>query len=126
MKHDHQVELVKRVLAHLEAKTTDTSGALHQQPVAAYADPARFERERATLFGELPLAIGHISQLPRPGSFFTHDAAGVPLLIVRGDDNEAHAFLNVCRHRGTRVEPAACGDKKTFQCPYHGWTYDRS
>ena len=40
MKHTGQVQLVHRVLSHLEHKTTDTSGAPHHQPVAAYADPA--------------------------------------------------------------------------------------
>lgn len=36
------------------------------------------------------------------------------------------AFLNVCRHRGTRVEDAPCGrDRKAFVCPYHAWSYAR-
>ena len=67
-----------------------------------------------------------MSELPSPGSFVTHDASGVPLLVVRGDDGGVSAFLNVCRHRGTRVENAPCGhDKKAFVCPYHAWSYAR-
>ena len=50
----------------------------------------------------------------------------MPLLIVRGDDGELRGFLNVCRHRGTRVEPAPCGEKKAFVCPYHAWSYGRT
>ncbi|MEO8700033.1 MAG: SRPBCC family protein [Kofleriaceae bacterium] len=90
-----------------------------------YADAARLERERNRLFRDYPLAVGHVAQLAAPGDFFTHDAAGVPLLITRGDDKKIRAFLNVCRHRGTRVEPTACGARKAFVCPYHAWTYGR-
>jgi phenylpropionate dioxygenase-like ring-hydroxylating dioxygenase large terminal subunit len=94
--------------------------------VPTYVDDARFSREQERLFRALPLAVAHVSQLPSPGSFVTHDASGVPLLIVRGDDGGVSAFLNVCRHRGTRVEDAPCGrDKKAFVCPYHAWSYAR-
>ncbi len=125
MNRDLQVALIRRVLAHLEQRTTDTGPAPSAIPVAAYTDEARHERERARLFRDLPLAIGHASQLPSPGDFFTHDATGAPLLVVRTDDGGVAAYLNVCRHRGTRVEPAACGHRKAFVCPYHAWTYGR-
>ncbi len=125
MNHALQVELVRRVLAHVEHRTTDTAGEPSTLPIEAYADAARFDRERAKLFHDYPLAIGHISQLLAPGDFFTHDATGMPLLVTRGDDGTIRAFVNVCRHRGTRVEPSACGSRKQFTCPYHAWTYGR-
>ena len=122
MEHALQAQLVRRVLAHLEHETTDAA-APSSQPIEAYADPARFAREVDTLFRDLPLAIGHVSQLAKPGDFITHDASGVPLLVVRDAKGELGAFLNVCRHRGTRVEAAPCGNKKGFTCPYHAWSY---
>jgi glycine betaine catabolism A len=48
------------------------------------------------------------------------------VLVTRGADGGARAFLNVCRHRGARL----CGDdetgavKRTFRCSYHAWSYD--
>jgi phenylpropionate dioxygenase-like ring-hydroxylating dioxygenase large terminal subunit len=49
----------------------------------------------------------------------------VPALVVRNRDGAARAFINVCRHRGSRVESASSGSKKrAFTCSYHGWTYD--
>jgi len=123
MQSDLQASLVRRVLAHLEQKTTDRDAAPSSVPVAAYADEARIARECGRLFRDLPLAIGHTSQLPAPGDFFTHDATGVPLLVARTGDGSLAAYLNVCRHRGTRVEPAACGQRKAFVCPYHAWSY---
>jgi len=130
MKPELQHQLIERVLAHVERRTTDTEQHPTLLPVASYyagADrDARYAREHTALFRELPVLVGHVSQIPNAGDFFTHDASGVPLLIARDDAGQVVAFLNVCRHRGTRVEPAACGEaKKAFVCPYHGWSYAR-
>jgi phenylpropionate dioxygenase-like ring-hydroxylating dioxygenase large terminal subunit len=125
MDRETQIALVKRVLAHVDRKTTDTGAGPTLQPVAPYVDRARFEREIAVLFRKLPLAIAHGSTIPQPGDYFTHDASGVPLLVVRRDDGTIGAYLNVCRHRGTRVENAPCGKKAAFSCPYHAWSYGR-
>ncbi len=120
-----QAQLVRRVLAHLEARTTDSDPTMTTVPIDAYADTARIDRERARLFRDYPLVVGHVSQVPNPGDFFTHDASGIPLIITRGNDHKLHALINVCRHRGTRVENEACGTKAAFVCPYHAWTYGR-
>ena len=54
------------------------------------------------------------------------DALGVPVLITRGPDGRALAFVNACRHRGSIVVPDGCGEARRFTCPYHGWVYDRA
>ncbi len=125
MKQQTQVALVRRILDHVASKTTDTADEPSTLPVAAYVDAARLARENEVLFRKLPLIVGHTRMLPNPGDFITHDLSGLPLLVVRKDDGSLAAHLNVCRHRGTRVEPARCGSKKAFSCPYHAWTYAR-
>jgi len=125
VKQDVQIRLIQRVLSHVDNKTTDTGDRTAQPPVATYDDPARHALERDRLFrGSQPLCVAHVSQVPGPGDFITHDAAGVPILVARDRDGALHATLNVCRHRGTRVEMDACGTgRKAFVCPYHGWAY---
>jgi phenylpropionate dioxygenase-like ring-hydroxylating dioxygenase large terminal subunit len=94
------------------------------RPVGFYTDPAQFERERAVLFRRFPLAVASAAALARPGDFATHDLSGVPVLVIRGRDGTLRAFVNACRHRGTRVEWEAGGSgKRAFVCPYHAWTY---
>jgi phenylpropionate dioxygenase-like ring-hydroxylating dioxygenase large terminal subunit len=125
MKQEMQIALVHRIKEHLEARTTDTAAAPATLDVAAYLDEARHAREVDALFRRGPVAIAHVSELANPGDFVTQDVTGAPVLVVRRDDGQLGAFLNVCRHRGTQVEKRACGSAKSFACPYHGWTYGR-
>jgi glycine betaine catabolism A len=93
---------------------------------AIYHDPARYEAEQAQLFRRLPLCLGHEDQLRESGSILARDIAGVPLLLIRGADGAIRVFLNVCRHRGTRLvggDALTCGHS-SLSCRYHGWTYD--
>jgi phenylpropionate dioxygenase-like ring-hydroxylating dioxygenase large terminal subunit len=125
MEHAQQVELIRRIQQHLREGTTHMEAEESQLPVAPYLQPERLAAERATLFQGVPLPVAHASQLPEPGDYLTHDATGVPLLLCRTASGEVTAFLNVCRHRGTRLVSEEQGrHKHAFVCPYHGWTYD--
>ena len=68
--------------------------------------------------------VGHVSQLPNSGDFFRFDYGPESLLIVRDSEGEIGAFVNVCRHRGSRVCVEASGNARVFVCPYHAWTYE--
>ncbi|HVM52222.1 MAG TPA: Rieske 2Fe-2S domain-containing protein, partial [Acidimicrobiales bacterium] len=102
-----QREVRERVMAeieeHLGAGTTAMAPDVMLNPVAEYVDPRRLDQERE-LLRTAPIVIGHGSRCAEPRSFFTEDAAGVPVLVVRQEDGSLKAFLNVCRHRGAKVE----------------------
>jgi len=67
--------------------------------------------------------LGFASEWAQPGDYKTDDYAGVPVLVLSGRDGVLRAFLNVCRHRGSKVVDG-CGNAKALSCPYHAWSYD--
>jgi phenylpropionate dioxygenase-like ring-hydroxylating dioxygenase large terminal subunit len=121
---DTMRDLERRMVAHLAAGgTTDMANAPMAVSVKEYTDAARFELEKRELFGKLPLLACLSRDIAQPGEMFTFDVAGPAILIVRGQDGKARAFLNMCSHRGARLVDG-CAKKKLMVCPFHAWSFD--
>jgi phenylpropionate dioxygenase-like ring-hydroxylating dioxygenase large terminal subunit len=113
--------LVERVFEHIDAGTTDLAAECWREPVANYRSPDRLSLE-LSMFRRYPTPFCPSAALAEPGSYVAREAAGTPLLAVRGRDGVVRVFRNACRHRGTQLaEDSGCA--KAFTCPYHGWTY---
>ena len=76
------------------------------------------------MFKHLPLALALSIEIPQPGDYRAMQVLDVPVLIVRGKDGQARAFLNACRHRGARLCQPGRGHARVFTCPYHAWAYN--
>lgn len=116
----HDADVVRRILAHIDAGTTD-EGDAWREPVENYLDPYRFAEELAIL-RSYPSVYLPSAALPKPGDHVERVSFGVPLFAVRGRDGKARVFRNSCRHRGMAlVEGPGCA--QALVCRYHGWTY---
>jgi choline monooxygenase len=96
----------------------------HTIPNTWYFDQEIYEAEGSRVFANNWLAVGRADAVATPGSFFTLDLAGEPLLVIRGDDGALRAFHNVCRHRAAPLLTQEQGCVSKLRCRYHGWTYD--
>jgi phenylpropionate dioxygenase-like ring-hydroxylating dioxygenase large terminal subunit len=114
--------VAQRILDHIEHGTTDLGQSVWREPVENYRSNERLAAEVALAFRKSPTPFCPSAALPGVGCYVARDAAGTPLLAVRGPDGAVLAFRNACRHRGTQVA-AGSGCAKAFVCPYHGWTY---
>jgi len=89
-----------------------------------YIDPELFALEQQRLWRGSWVFLGHDSQVPTAGDYFTVDIAGQPLVMLRGADGELRVFFNRCAHKGAKIINAASGNAgAVLRCPYHGWTY---
>jgi choline monooxygenase len=114
------VEIVRRILAHIDAGTTD-EGDAWREPVQNYLDPTRFTAELETL-RSFPSVFLPSAAIPNSGDHAERVTFGVPLFAVRDRDGRARVFRNSCRHRGMAlVEGPGCSH--ALVCRYHGWTY---
>jgi len=123
MERQEELAVGRRLLTHIDGRTTDLAGAMFRNRVAAYSCRERATLERDRLFRDHPIFIGLSTRLMKAGDYLTEDMAGMPVLMTRGAGGRVMAFANICRHRGAPVAQG-CGNARAFTCPYHGWTYD--
>ncbi len=94
-------------------------------PASVFSDPHIFDREMRHLFQKAWVCIGRMDEVAQPGDYRTLEVAGSGVILLRDLEGRLRAYHNVCRHRGTRLLEAECGNGlSVLQCPYHAWTYD--
>ncbi len=93
-------------------------------PPAAFTDPGVLAWETENVFGGW-VCMGHVSAVTEQGSYLMREIGPTSVFATRGEDGEVRAFLNTCRHRGSRIMTETEGQvRKRIQCPYHAWSYD--
>jgi len=96
-------------------------GAVHRD---VYINPELFDLEMERLWQSAWTYVGHDSQVPNAGDFYTANVARQPLLMLRGSDGAVRILLNRCAHKGSKIVGANSGNcGKLLRCSYHGWTY---
>ena len=89
-----------------------------------YIDPEVFELEMEHLFANTWSFVGHDSQIPNAGDYYTTTIGTQPIIMVRHTDKSVHVLYNRCPHKGTKIAIDGCGNAgKFFRCPYHAWTF---
>ncbi|MFN3937864.1 MAG: aromatic ring-hydroxylating dioxygenase subunit alpha [Gemmobacter sp.] len=105
--------------AAMEALVTPT--AAHRD---LYISPDIWRLEMRHLFANTWVYVGHDSQVPKPGDYYTTQVGDQPVILVRHSDGEVRVLYNRCPHKGTKIVIDRSGNTgKFFRCPYHAWSF---
>ncbi|WP_289101416.1 Rieske 2Fe-2S domain-containing protein [uncultured Marinobacter sp.] len=88
-----------------------------------FTDEELFELEMKHIFEGNWIFLAHESQIENPGDYYTTMVGRQPVIITRTKDGELKAILNTCTHRGATLCRKKRGNKTSFTCPFHGWTF---
>ncbi len=125
MKREVELSILKELLRQIDEKQNVDAGVMYRNTTDVYTCPDIAKQERQLFFRDHPQLIALSGSLPKPGSYMTVDDFGVPVLATRDAEGRFRAFVNACRHRGTRVAEGS-GEASKFMCPFHNWTYANS
>ncbi len=89
-----------------------------------FTDPVLFEMEMKHIFEGNWIYLAHESQIPEKNDYYTVTMGRQPVFIARNRAGELNAFINACSHRGATLCRFKSGNKATYTCPFHGWTFD--
>ncbi|CAE6716739.1 Rieske 2Fe-2S domain-containing protein [Paraburkholderia haematera] len=82
-----------------------------------------FELEMKHIFESNWVYLAHESQIPDNNDYYTTWIGRQPIVITRDKNGELHAVINACAHKGAMLCRKKHGNKGTFTCPFHGWSF---
>ena len=93
-------------------------------PNACYTSDDIHRHEQETLFTNNWAAVGFGKDIAMPGMVKPITFLGIPMLLVRTQEDDINVFQNVCRHRGMILVEKPQQLRGPITCPYHAWSYD--
>jgi benzoate/toluate 1,2-dioxygenase alpha subunit len=92
----------------------------------AFTDPEIFELEMKYIFEGNWVFLAHESQIPKANDYFTTYIGRQPITITRDKEGKLHCLINSCSHRGAQLCRLKRGNRSTFTCPFHGWSFSNT
>src|SRR5690625_7415962 len=90
-------------------------------PNEFYTDQELFAFERDEVIAKEWAAISFVSDLKTPGYVKPVNFMGLPLVIVRDNEDQIKVFHNVCSHRGMKLDHDEWQCNGDMVCPTHVW-----
>ena len=110
-------------LSNLDSVLTSTDKA-KGLPNEHYVSEAVFEEEKKAILFDNWSAIGTGKDIPNIGDVKPIHFVGMPLIMVRDENNRINVFQNTCRHRGMILIEEPSNISGVIRCPYHSWCYN--
>ncbi|AEA69180.1 Rieske 2Fe-2S domain-containing protein [Pseudomonas brassicacearum subsp. neoaurantiaca] len=91
-----------------------------------FTDAELFALEMKHIFESGWVYLAHESQVPDINDYFTTYIGRQPVVITRDKQGSLHGLVNACAHRGAMLCRRKQGNKGSFTCPFHGWTFSNA
>lgn len=85
-----------------------------------------YELEMKHIFERNWVYLAHESQVPNNNDYYTTWIGRQPIVITRDKTGALHAVINACAHKGAMLCRRKHGNKGSFTCPFHGWTFSNA
>jgi benzoate/toluate 1,2-dioxygenase alpha subunit len=109
-----------------DAVVDDAQAGVYRCRRDIFTDEALFELEMKHLFEGNWVYLAHESQIPEPNDYFTTWIGRQPVVVTRDKTGVLHANINACAHRGAMLCRRKHGNKGSFTCQFHGWTFSNT
>ncbi len=93
---------------------------------SVFTDKTLFDLEMKYIFEGNWVYLAHESQVKDKNDYFTTHIGRQPVIVARNRNGELNAMINACSHRGAQVCRNKSGNRATYTCPFHGWTFNNS
>ena len=104
----------------------DPQRHLYRLDRSVFTDEELFELELKYIFEGNWVYLAHESQIPNVNDYLTVYIGRQPVVITRSKDGKLNALANTCTHRGAILCRYKKGNKSSFTCPFHGWTFSNA
>ncbi|VXC93907.1 benzoate 1,2-dioxygenase alpha subunit [Burkholderia sp. 8Y] len=112
------------LLSH--AVQDDTENGIFRCRRDIFTNPDLYELEMKHIFESNWVYLAHESQVPNNNDYYTTWIGRQPIVITRDKAGELHAVINACAHKGAMLCRRKHGNKGSFTCPFHGWTFSNA
>jgi phenylpropionate dioxygenase-like ring-hydroxylating dioxygenase large terminal subunit len=91
-------------------------------PPEAYGSDDLYADEVDRIFKRGWIPLCRVEQVATPGSYYSIDILGTPLVVTRDRHSEIRVLSRNCTHRWMEICSGA-GEANVLQCPYHLWSF---
>lgn len=120
MKKNVSPEYLDSLLIH------DKENGIYRHNRESFTNEDLFDLEMKYIFENNWVYLAHESQIANVNDYFTTTIGKQSIVITRDKNNELHALINSCTHKGAQLCRHKKGNKSSFTCPFHGWTFNNS
>lgn len=91
-----------------------------------YYDEQIYRDEVERIWRKTWVYVGHTSEVPKRNDYVIKSIGPTPVLLVHNRHGEISLLQNKCPHRGNLLCAYQKGNRSSFTCPYHAWTFANS